>query len=309
MEPTATIGYSTEAFSDSLLELYGLVSIVDDFAFGDLKSYRTRFARLGNHTDFTELKERLKPLCKRTLHRQVLEYVKYTNRHALVQEFVPPEAEQRLYDLVSDYLHQPTLYALSASQRQLMTLILRKLLASSTYAISGALEGLVYRLEAAVAAATAVDTPPEEIPVNWEALDELADEWEGDTDDAAQPERARLTTEQLAGLRQEMAQLRQFHALAKSILKNSKGEVLLIALRRGFAAAAQAQQSQGAATLQQKAVIFTSPAAHRNTCSVCSRRPSSPVRSCCSTARTTIRPPRLSISAGVGAARRYGPHH
>lgn len=242
---------------NTLLELYGLVSIVDDFAFGDLKSYRTRFARLGNDTDFTELKERLKPLCKRTLRRQVLEYVKFTNRHALVQEFVPSADEQRLYDLVSDYLQRPTLYALPASQRQLVTLILRKLLASSTYAISGTLEGLVHRLAAAAAAATAVDTPPEELPADWEELDELADEWEGDEDGPAQPERAHLTPEQLAELRQEMAQLRQFHALAKSIIKNSKGEVLLTALRRGFAAAAEAQQSQGAATLQQKAVIFT----------------------------------------------------
>jgi hypothetical protein len=161
---------------NTLLELYGLVSIVDEFAFGDLKSYRTRFARLGNNADFVELKERLKPLCKRTLRRQVLEYVKYTNRHALVQEFIPSEAEQRLYDLVSDYLQQPTLYALPASQRQLMTLILRKLLASSTYAISGTLEGLVRRLEAAAAAATTVETSPEELPADWEVLDELADE-------------------------------------------------------------------------------------------------------------------------------------
>ena len=242
---------------NTLLELYGLVSIVDDFAFGDLRSYRARFTRLGNDTDFAELKERLKPLCKRTLRRQVLEYVKFTNRHALVQEFVPSEAEQRLYDLVSDYLQRPTLYALPASQRQLMTLILRKLLASSTYAISGTLEGLVHRLEAAAAAAVAVDTPPEELPEDWEALDELADEWEGDEDGPTQPERARLTPEQLAELREEMAQLQEFYALAKSIVRNAKGEVLLTALRRGFAAAAEAQRNQGAATLQQKAVIFT----------------------------------------------------
>lgn len=118
---------------NSLLELYGLVSIIDDFAFGDLQSYRGRFARLGNDIDFAELKERLAPLCKRTLRRQVLEYVKYTNRHALVQEFVPTPEEQRLYDLVSGYLQRDTLYALPASQRQLVTLILRKLLASSTF--------------------------------------------------------------------------------------------------------------------------------------------------------------------------------
>lgn len=242
---------------NSLLELYGLVSIVDEFAFGDLKSYRARFARLTDHTDFADLKERLKPLCKRTLRRQVLEYVKYTNRHALVQEFVPSDDEQRLYDLVSEYLQRPTLFALPASQRQLVTLILRKLLASSTYAISGTLDGLVRRLEAAAASTTTVDTSPEELPADWEDLDELADEWDGDTEGAAQPERARLSPEQLTELRKEMARLREFHALAKSIVKNAKGEVLLTALRRGFEAATKAQQNQGAETLQQKAVIFT----------------------------------------------------
>lgn len=242
---------------NTLLELYGLVSVIDEFAFGDLKSYRARFARLGNDTDFTELKERLKPLCKRTLRRQVLEYVKYTNRHALVQEFVPFAQEQRLYDLVSEYLQRPKLYALPASQRQLVTLILRKLLASSTYAISATLDGLVQRLETAAAASTAVDTPPDELPADWEELDELADEWEGEENGSAKPERARLSPVQLEELQQETAQLREFHALAKSIIKNSKGEVLMTALRRGFAAAAQAQQSQGAPTLQQKAVIFT----------------------------------------------------
>jgi superfamily II DNA or RNA helicase len=242
---------------NSLLELYGLASIVDEYAFGDLASYRTRFSRMSNEVDFAELKERLKPLCKRTLRRQVLEYVRFTNRHALVQEFVPTEEEQRLYDLVSDYLQRPTLYALPASQRQLITLILRKLLASSTYAISGTLEGLVERLEAAEAASTAVDSPPEELPEDWEELDELADEWEGEDDSPAEPKTARLSPEQQSELRQEREQLKEFHLLAKSITKNSKGEVLLTALRRGFAAAADAQQSQGAAKLQQKAVIFT----------------------------------------------------
>ena len=47
-------------------------------------------------------------MCKRTLRKQVLEYIRYTNRHALVQEFVPSDDEQRLYELVSDYLQRPT---------------------------------------------------------------------------------------------------------------------------------------------------------------------------------------------------------
>jgi superfamily II DNA or RNA helicase len=239
---------------NSLLELYGLVSIIDDYAFGDLKSFRTRFARLGNQSDFAELKERLKPICKRTLRRQVLEYVPYTDRHALVQEFVPSVDEQKLYDLVTDYLQRPTLFALPAGQRQLMTLILRKLLASSTYAISGTLDGLAKKLESAAAAAEPVDVPPDDLPNNLDGFNELAEEWEEDGDLA--PTQPALTPDQLPQLRIELDQLRQFRQLAASIMKNSKGEVLLTALRRGFAAAAKAQEKEGI-KLQQKAVIFT----------------------------------------------------
>ena len=242
---------------NSLLELYGLVSIIDDYAFGDLKSYKSRFTRLSNEEDFSELKERLKPLCKRTLRKQVLEYVKYTNRHALVQEFTPSDEEQRLYDLVSEYLQQPKLYALPASQRQLITLILRKLLASSTYAISATLEGLAQRLDAAARESEAVNSLPTDLPENWEELEELEDEWDEDENGELPKERIRLMPEQLAELRAEIVQLQGFHQIAKSIIKNSKGEVLLTALRKGFNVAIEVQKNQGAATLQQKAVIFT----------------------------------------------------
>jgi superfamily II DNA or RNA helicase len=242
---------------NSLLELYGLVSIIDDFAFGDLKTYRARFTRLANDSDFNDLKERLRPICKRTLRKQVLEYVNYTDRHALVQEFVPTDEEQRLYDLVSEYLQQTTLYALPASQRSLMTLILRKLLASSTYAISGTLNGLALKLEIAAKQAEAVDSPPDGLAENLEEFDEIADEWDLDEREESGDAQPQYSPQQVAEMRGEMAKLREFHALAKSIARNSKGEVLLTALRRGFAAAAEAQQGTDGATFQQKALIFT----------------------------------------------------
>jgi hypothetical protein len=245
---------------NSLLELYGLVSIIDDHAFGDLSTYRSRFTRLADEGEFDELKERLRPVCKRTLRRQVLEYVKYTNRHAIVQEFYPTADEVKLYDLVTDYLLQPSLYALPASQRQLMTLILRKLLASSTYAISNTLEGLARKLESAHAKATSTEELPAETAEDIEDLDELADEWtEDDGETSGESAAPRYTPEQLTEMQREVAQLREFHQLARSIMRNSKGEVLLTALRRGFDAAAKAKgnaKSAGAA-LQQKAIIFT----------------------------------------------------
>ena len=65
------------------------MSIIDDYTFGDLKSFKSQFARLTNDDNFDDLKARLNPVCKRTLRRQVLEYVKYTNRIPVTQEFYP----------------------------------------------------------------------------------------------------------------------------------------------------------------------------------------------------------------------------
>ncbi len=49
-------------------------------------------------------------------------YIKYTQRLPIVQEFTPEESEDRLYNLVSEYLQRDNLEALPPSQRSLMTL-------------------------------------------------------------------------------------------------------------------------------------------------------------------------------------------
>ena len=245
---------------NSLQELYGLVSIIDEFTFGDLRSFNAQFGHAkGTSAEHDRLKERLKPLCQRTLRRQVLQYVSYTKRHALVQEFVPSAEEQRLYDLVSEYLQQPTLYALPASQRQLMTLMLRKLLASSTHAISGTLAGLAAKLEAAEQASVSPIIPAD-FADNFELLPELEEEWNEDDHDGLNADTPKppvvLTPEQREERRQEIAKLREFHALASSIQRNSKGERLLTALKNGFEKA-HAVNLRQAGSLQQKALIFT----------------------------------------------------
>src|SRR5690242_18567600 len=88
---------------NSLLELYGLVSFIDEHTFGDVKSFREQFASATQGQSFQALKDRLKPICHRTLRRQVTAYVPFTNRHAMVEPFDPDDSETRLYDLVSDY--------------------------------------------------------------------------------------------------------------------------------------------------------------------------------------------------------------
>ncbi|HEY9226224.1 MAG TPA: DEAD/DEAH box helicase, partial [Gemmatimonadaceae bacterium] len=125
---------------NSLLELYGLVTFIDEHTFGDVKSFREQYAALDEESTFRSLKSRLAPICHRTLRRQVTQYVSYTQRRAMLEEFSPEESEDRLYTLVSEYLQRDNLQALPASQRTLLTLVLRKLLASSTFAIAGALQ-------------------------------------------------------------------------------------------------------------------------------------------------------------------------
>ncbi len=118
---------------NSLLELFGLVSFIDEHSFGDLKSFREQFLGVALKRAFELLRERLKPICHRTLRRQVTSYIPFTKRHAILQEFSPDEAEETLYNLVTDYLQRDNLQALPAGQRTLMTLVLRKLLASSSF--------------------------------------------------------------------------------------------------------------------------------------------------------------------------------
>lgn len=251
LENSPKILLTATPLQNSLQELYGLVSIIDDYTFGDINSFRSQYSRVGSNADqsvFSELKERLKPVCKRTLRRQVTQYIKYTNRIALVEEFYPSDDEQQLYDLVTNYLQEDNLYALPSGQRKLMTLILRRLLASSTYAISSTLEGLAKKLELALENIN-MESSDTEISENYETFDELKDEWEENEELVDKPT-SPLTEEDIANIRREIADLKHYEGLAKSIRVNTKGEKLFTALERGFAEMERLNAPK-------KAIIFT----------------------------------------------------
>jgi ERCC4-related helicase len=231
---------------NSLLELYGLVSFIDDRVFGDLDSFRTQFAQLREPGSFDELKHRISSICKRTLRRQVEAYVKYTKRIPLLREFVPGDDEKRLYDSVSEYLQRDKLFALPNSQRQLITLVLRKLLASSTFAIAGALESLISRLNLALDEKQTTIELTEELDQDYEALDETVDELASEGADNSRSK----TEHEIAAIRAEIADLEGFRSLAISITENAKGTALLQALKVAF----ERLHELGAS---KKAIIFT----------------------------------------------------
>ena len=237
---------------NSLLELFGLVSFIDDSrserlrqrVFGDLKSFREQFAKLDGERVVADLKERLRPICHRTLRRQVDAHVLFTKRHAICEEFTPSWDEERLYNLVSDYLRRDNLQALPTSQRALMTLVMRKLLASSTFAIAKTLTSLSKRLKAKLTQQEPTKRLSEELAEDYEELDETIDEWGEDESEEA------FSGLERSAIECEIRELDEFTKLAVSIEQNAKGESLLKVLEVAFEKTAE----YGGA---RKALIFT----------------------------------------------------
>lgn len=215
---------------NSLLELYGMVSFVDEHVFGDFQSYKSQFVRVNDEDkpNFDDLKKRLEPICKRTLRRQVLEYIRYTNRIPITQEYSATEAEQILYNKISNYLQKENIYALPAGQRHLMTLIMRRLLASSTFAISGTLKGLISKLKKAIEEGS-LKGASEYIKENFSDMDEVSEELEDTEDDSK-----KLSSTDKALIKEEIAELNEYANIADSIKHNAKGDELIIALEKGF---------------------------------------------------------------------------
>jgi len=237
---------------NSLLELYGLSTIIDDQIFGDLPSYRTQYVNIGGN--LKELRERLQSFCIRTLRSQVVEFIQYTERRLITRPFKPTDQEHKLYEAVSDFLKREDTYAIPHQQRHLTTLIVRKLLASSFQALAGTLEVMRERLigmrNQAKVEANLAERIIEEEEIGDELLDEaLSGENVESVSEAAGSEEESTKIDKQK-LNAEIEQLSQYISWARSIGIDTKTRVLLKALEIGFAE----MEKIGAF---QKAIIFT----------------------------------------------------
>lgn len=226
---------------NSLLELFGMVSVIDPYFFGSLDSFKARYAR--HHVEpfeLTLLSKRLSSIVNRSLRKQVQETgsFNFTKRYSLTEDFTPTAQELALYDLVSEYLIGDSdigdsLIAIKPGARHLVTLVIRKILASSTYAIQGTLETMIQRLQDK-------QSVVEGLGGDYESIDDLQDQSAEDEKEAVDPE----------ALAEEIALLNQFKSLAKNIKQNAKADALIRVLSRAFT---MTERLGGA----KKAVIFT----------------------------------------------------
>ena len=233
---------------NSLMELYGLSTVIDSQLFGDALSFRRQYLRGGE--DLEGLKDRLQEFTKRTLRKQVLEYIRYTQRRAITIPFAPSEDELRLYHLVSAYLQRENSYGVPLQQRHLVTLVVRKLLASSTSAIINTLETMIDRLKRLEHAQEDEDNWLEKLIGSEDVEDDFLDEaaYEEGVNEADVEEQSEPI--QLDRLRGEIAELEQYLDLAHKITEDAKSGALLNALEQGFSHMTE----MGA---ERKAVIFT----------------------------------------------------
>ncbi|MCX7013250.1 MAG: SNF2-related protein [Candidatus Sumerlaeota bacterium] len=233
---------------NTLLELYGLSTLIDERLFGDANSFRTQYAGAGSSLE--ALRQRLAAFCKRTLRNQVTEYIRFTERHAITRPFKPTDNEHSLYEAVSAFLQRENSYALPHRQRHLTALILRKLLASSSHAIAGTLDTLRVRLETLRDERARSDPEFAERLIEAEEIeDDLLDEILADdepTEEAEEPPIA-IDRQQLA---EEIDILQRLATWARGIGIDTKTQTLIKALEIGF----DQMAVTGAA---RKALIFT----------------------------------------------------
>src|SRR5204863_2345806 len=139
---------------NSVAELWGLVQYVEPTGtlLGDINTFREVFCADDDRTlvpgQEHELQRRLGMVLQRTLRRQAQEFLDrpFTQRRCRLYEYAMSEDERSLYDDVTDYLLQPSLYAFSGRQRRLLLIGFHRRMASSIPALAASLEKVAARL-------------------------------------------------------------------------------------------------------------------------------------------------------------------
>ena len=234
---------SATPIQNNLMELYGLASVIDEHYFGDAKSFRTLYAsRQCDKHALEDLKQRIQPLCHRTLRKQVQQEggINFTNRYAITQDFTPTAAEWELYQKISSYLQREDIQAISHQARHLVSIGLRKILASSSFAIADTLKGMIERLREKQLLA-------EDSLSDLEEADDWLDQFEEPVNDVPPSDNRLNRQDKLA---EEIALLSEYQQLAAGIADNAKGQALLLVLQRAL----DMTENLGG---QRKAVVFT----------------------------------------------------
>ena len=139
---------------NSLAELWGLVQYVEPTGtlLGDITTFRQVFCGEDDRTlvpgQEHELQRRLAMVLQRTLRRQAQEFLerRFMQRRCRLYEYAMSDDERSLYDDVTEYLLEPSLFAFAGRHRQLLLIGFHRRMASSIAALAASLENVASRL-------------------------------------------------------------------------------------------------------------------------------------------------------------------
>lgn len=240
LKPYKKVLLTATPLQNNLKELFGLISIIDDAYFTSAEIFSERYNSITTRDNarYGELRSRLTKIIHRTLRRQVKEFVKYTKRSSIVEKYQLSEEEQKLYDDFNSYLQRDS-YGIPMKQKALLTLLLRKIIASSFYALSFTLGKIIKRLKTIQQTGNGTIT-----------IEDLLDDTEIDEDDDVKAVNDDDVASSLIEISKEIVELESYQTRALSIHEETKAKNLLKALKAGF----NRMDELGA---NDKALIFT----------------------------------------------------
>ena len=221
-----------------LTDLYGLATFIDGRIFGSEKAFVKQYETTKN---YALLKKNLSPILYRTLRADVQKYIKFAKRECRTFTFELSRDEMCLYARVNEFLQRPHLYSLPDANRNLLTLVVRKLLASSSFALIETFETIRTRLQKLYEGTKATDAS-EDFDFFLQYLEDEIDEIEEDEDPDVVFEKQQIE--------EELREVEAIIADAEKITENAK----MKALREALEAAFTTQKEQG---IPEKVVIFT----------------------------------------------------
>jgi adenine-specific DNA-methyltransferase len=235
---------------NSLLELWGLVHYVDPTGtlLGDLSTFRNLFCptddRILLEGQEHELQRRLGTVLQRTLRRQAQDFMRepFMGRHAQLFDYSMSQEERALYDDVTMYLLEPSLYAFRGKHRKLLLLGFHRQMASSVRALAASLEKVAGRLRALR------DRRAPDDAADADAI--LGDLEDDEEDDATADDAPDVTKDERLAIEAELARVESFIQRARALPTDSKANALLRAIRL---VAEQAEHGKTSG----KVVVFT----------------------------------------------------
>ena len=229
---------------NNLKELYGLVNIIDN------KFFPSERALSGNLSDMQieQLRERLKIICNRTLRKDVLSFIRYTERHSQTFNYQSTSFELQIFNDLNTFIfeHLGTVY--DERVLHLIRVALLKIKSSSSIAIYDTLLKIRTKVEASLADEKAInDLEGIDEEIIEDSLEELEDEYANDLDNIVEEKIHKLTKNEV------LEKLNQIILNLQILIDNNKDSKLpnlYKALNFGF----ERMKELGA---KEKCVIFT----------------------------------------------------